>query len=156
MATYIHLTDIEGPCITTGHEGWIKMESWNWTGEREMSGTQQVGLASGITKFDGLEFISPTGSASATLIQKMIEAFHFEEVTIHSIKSVGGKEPEPWYKLILGGVMIASVSQTVDSDTANDVVRLVFRSIDMEIADQELDGSLAGPKAFIHDFSTST
>jgi len=155
MATYIHFDDVEGPCQKVGHEGWIEMEDWTWTAAREMSGGNQIGLASGIPKFEGLSFNATIGSATIAMWQKMLFGTHFGEVLIEATKSVGTEEPEAWLKLRLEHVLVVSIEQSISADEASDAITLSFSKIHMEIADQLGDGSLDTAKEFDYDLTTA-
>lgn len=156
MATYIHFSnDVEGPCQKKGHEGWIEMESWNWSCAREMSGGNQIGMASGIAKFEALSFSATIGSATIAMFQKMLYGVHFDVVQIECTKNVGTTEPEAWLKLKLEHVLVTSISQNIGEDEAGDEVNLTFSQLEMSIADQKKDGSLEAEKTFMYDCTTA-
>jgi type VI secretion system secreted protein Hcp len=156
MATYIHFSnDVEGPCKKAKHEGWIEMESWSWGCARELSGGNQVGLASGIAKFESLTFNATIGSATIAMYQKMLHGLHFDTVLIECTKNVGTTEPEPWLKLKLEHVLVVSINQSIDADTAADDIALAFSQLEMSIADQKTDGTLDTEKTFTYDLTTA-
>lgn len=156
MATYIHFSnDVEGPCKKVGHEGWIEMESWGWSCAREQSGGNQVGLASGIAKFEALNFSATIGSATIAMFQKMLHGLHFDVVQIECTKNVGSTEPEAWLKLKLEHVLVTSISQSIGADEASDDIALAFSQLEMSIADQLKDGTLDTEKTFTYDLTTA-
>ena len=90
MAAFIAFSNkVEGPCQKHDHVGWIELDSWNWSCAREMSGGNQVGWASGVAKFEVLEFTAPVGSATIAMFMKMLNGTHFETVTVHCTKNTG-------------------------------------------------------------------
>ncbi|MGA9572845.1 MAG: type VI secretion system tube protein Hcp [Lysobacterales bacterium] len=156
MATYIHFSnDVEGPCEKKNHEGWIEMDSWGWSCARELSGGNQVGLASGIAKFESLSFQASIGSATIAMYQKMLFGVHFDEVLIECTKNVGTEEPEPWLKIKLEHVLVVEIAQSIDSDTAADDIKLAFSQVEVSIADQKKDGTLDTEKTFTYDLTTA-
>mgnify|MGYP003572295437 CR=1 FL=1 len=156
MATYIHFSnDVTGPCEKKGHEGWIEMESWGWSCAREQSGGNQVGLASGIAKFEALNFSATIGSATIAMFQKMLHGLHFDVVQIECTKNVGTTEPEAWLKLKLEHVLVTSISQSIGADEASDDIALAFSQLEMSIADQKKDGTLDTEKTFTYDLTTA-
>jgi type VI protein secretion system component Hcp len=155
MAEYIWFTGITGPCAKASHEGWIEVTNWGWNCAREASGGNQIGLASGIAKFENLHFEATIGSATIAMFQKMLNGTHFDEVKIECTKNTGGAEPEAWMKVTLKHVLVMSVEQSVESDTANDTVNLSFSQCNVKIADQKGDGSLDTEKEFSYDLTTA-
>lgn len=155
MAAYIHFSnDVKGPCTIKEHEGWIILDSWNWSCAREQSGLQQLGQASGVAKFEPLGFNASIGSATIPMFQKMLNGTHFDEVKVECTKNTGGKIPEVWLSITLKHVLVISISQSVDEDTAADDISLQFTHVEMSIADQKKDGKLDTPKKFIYDVLT--
>jgi len=155
MAAYIHFSnDVKGPCKVKEHEGWIVLESWNWSCAREQSGQQQMGQASGVAKFEPIGFNATIGSATIAMFQKMLDGTHFDEVVIECTKNTGGKVPEVWLKIKLNHVLVISIGQSVDEDTAADDITMQFTKVEMEIADQKEDGKLEAKKRFIYDVLT--
>jgi len=155
MAAYIHFSNsVTGPCEVEEHKGWIVLESWGWSCAREQSGQNQVGLASGVAKFEPLTFNASIGSATVAMYQKMIFGTHFDDVIIHCTKNTGGVIPEVWMKLELKHCLVTSISQAIDEDTAADDVALTFSSFELSIADQKGDGKLDTPKKFAFDLVT--
>ena len=156
MASYITFKDVTGPCEKFEHVGWIEMESWNWSCAREMSGGNQVGWASGIAKFEVLEFTAPIGSATATMFSKMLDGTHFATVSLHCTKNTGEKNPEVWMKLDLFHVLVTSISQEIGEDEASDSISLTFSQCFFEVKDQKADGKLDGKaKEFKYDVTTA-
>lgn len=156
MAAYIHFSDdVSGPCQDHDHEGWIKLESWSWSCAREMSGGNQVGWASGVAKFEVLEFSAPVGSATIAMFMKMLKGTHFDKVMVHCTKNTGQNEPEVWLDLVLEHVLVTSISQEIGEDEAADSVALTFSQLHMQIADQKADGTLDTAKEFKYDVTTS-
>lgn len=156
MATYISFSnDVKGPCNKKGHEGWIEMEDWSWGCEREESGGNQIGLASGIPKFDVLNFNATIGSATIAMYQKMLNGTHFDKVVIEATKNVGAAEPKAWLKLELEHVLVRKIAQSISADEASDSIDLAFSQLHMEIADQKNDGSLEAAKEFQYDLTTA-
>jgi type VI protein secretion system component Hcp len=142
MASYIKFAEVDGPCEQHDHETWIQMESWNWSAAREMSGGNQVGWASGLAKFEVLEFSAPIGSATATMFMKMLSGKHFETVDIECTKNTGETNPEVWLRLNLHHVLVTSISQEIGEDEASDSIALTFSQCEMTIHDQAADGTL--------------
>lgn len=152
MAAYIHFSDsVEGPCTVEGHKGWIILESWNWSCAREQSGQQQLGQASGVAKFEPLGFNATIGSATIPMFQKMLQGVHFSEVNIECTKNTGAPTPEVWLSVKLEHVLVISISQSIDEDTAADDITLQFSKVEMSIADQGEDGKLKAKKTFKYD-----
>lgn len=155
MAAYIHFSDnVKGPCTIKEHEGWIVLESWAWSCAREQSGQQQLGMASGVAKFEPVTFNATIGSATIAMFQKMLHGTHFKEVIIECTKNTGATKPEVWLTLKLEHVLVVNISESVDEDTAADDVSLQFSKLEMSIADQKADGKLDTPKKFIYDVLT--
>ena len=155
MASFIKFADVEGPCERHEHEGWIEVESWNWSAAREMSGGNQVGWASGVAKFEVLEFSAPLGSATATMYAKMMGGKHFDTVDIHCTKNTGEANPEVWLTLLLKHVLVTSISQEVGEDEATDSIALTFSQCEMTLKDQKADGSLDTEVPFAYDVTTA-
>ena len=156
MAALIYFSDdVKGPCMRAGHEGWIEMESWNWSCAREMSGGNQIGWASGIAKFDILEFTAPICSATIAMFLKMLKGTHFANVDIHCIKNVGQEEPEKWLELKLEHVLVTNISQDIGEEEAADTVQLTFSKVHMLIGDQKADGTLETAKEFKYDVTAA-
>lgn len=156
MAAYIFFTDVTGPCKIKDHEGWIVMNNWSWSATREVSGGNQIGLASGVAKFEALTFTAPIGSATMTMFKKMVGGQHFPEVIIHCTKSTGGEDPEVWLTLKLEHVLVTSIEQSVDEDENEDTVAITFSQIEMWIKDQDADGKLGNQIDFIYDLTTAS
>lgn len=156
MAAFIHFSnDVEGPCMRHDHEKWIEMESWNWSCAREMSGGNQVGWASGVAKFEVLEFTAPIGSATIAMFMKMLNGTHFDKVQIHGTKNTGKDEPEVWLELVLDHVLVTSISQEIGEDEAQDTIALTFSQLHMLISDQDAKGKLETAKEFKYDVTTA-
>ena len=155
MASYIKFDDVDGPCMKFEHEKWIEMESWNWSAAREMSGGNQVGWASGLAKFEVLEFSAPLGSATATMFTKMMGGKHFTTVDIHCTKNTGKTNPEVWFTLLLKHVLVTSISQEIGEDEATDSIALTFSECEMELKDQKADGTLDTGKPFAYDVTAA-
>jgi type VI secretion system secreted protein Hcp len=154
MAAYIKFEGVEGPSIIEGHEKWIVMESWNWGAERDVSGGNQVGLASGVARFDRLGFSAPIGSATITMFQKMVTGKHFPTVEIECTKSTGANKPEVWLTLKLEHVLVTKIAQTVDEDENQDEIEIAFSKLEMNIKDQDAAGTLdKSGKDFIYDIT---
>jgi len=152
MSAFIHFSNkVEGPCIKHEHEKWIEMESWSWSCAREMSGGNQVGWASGVAKFEVLEFTAPIGSATIAMFMKMLDGTHFDTVQIHCTKNTGEKFPEVWLDLKLEHVLVTSISQEIGEDEASDTIALTFSQLHMQIKDQKADGKLETAKDFKYD-----
>ena len=156
MAAFIDFSnDVKGPCIKFEHVGWIELESWSWSCAREMSGGNQVGWASGVAKFEVLEFTAPIGSATIQMFMKMLNGTHFDTVVIEGVKNTGEKHPEVWLKLELKHVLVTSISQDVQEEEANDSIALTFSQLHFNLADQKADGSLDKMKDFKYDVTTA-
>jgi len=155
MAEYIWFDGITGPCMKEDHVGWIEMTNWGWSCAREASGGNQIGLASGIAKFENLHFEATIGSATIALFQKMLNGTHFPIVKLDCTKNTGGAKPESWMKVELKHVLVMMVEQSLESDTANDTVNLSFSQVNVKIADQKEDGSLDTEKEFSYDLTTA-
>ena len=156
MAAFIAFSNkVEGPCQKHDHVGWIELDSWNWSCAREMSGGNQVGWASGVAKFEVLEFTAPVGSATIAMFMKMLNGTHFDTVTVHCTKNTGKDEPEVWLDLRLEHVLVTSISQDVSEEEANDSIALTFSQLHMLISDQKADGKLDTAKEFKYDVTTA-
>jgi type VI protein secretion system component Hcp len=156
MAAFIHFSNkVEGPCEKFEHEGWIEMESWSWSCAREMSGGNQVGWASGVAKFEVLEFTAPIGSATIAMFMKMLNGTHFDNVLIHGTKNTGKDEPEVWMDLRLDHVLVTSISQEIGEDEATDTIALTFSQLHMLVSDQDAEGKLEAPKEFKYDVTVA-
>lgn len=156
MAAFIHFSnEVKGPCIKHEHEGWIELDSWNWSCAREMSGGNQVGWASGVAKFEVLEFTAPVGSATIAMFMKMLNGTHFDNVKVHCTKNTGKDEPEVWLDLRLEHVLVTSISQDVSEEEANDTIALTFSQLHMLISDQKADGKLETAKEFKYDVTAA-
>lgn len=142
MAAYIKFDGVDGPSEIKGHEKWIVLDNWGWGAERGVSAGNQIGLASGITKFEALNFTAPIGSASLIMFQKMVDGEHFPKVTIHCTKSTGEGAPKVWLRLDLEHVLVTKITQNVDEDENNDEVELAFSRLEMGIKNQKADGKL--------------
>ncbi len=153
MAQYIWFKDVTGPCDKAQHEGWIEMTNWGWNCAREASGGNQIGLASGIAKFENLHFEATIGSATIAMFKKMLNGTHFDEVKIECTKSTGSAEPEVWMKVYMKHVLVMGVEQSVGSDEANDTINLSFSQVHVLIADQGSDGTLEAEKEFKYDLT---
>lgn len=158
MAAYIHFSNkVEGPCEIKGHEKWIVMESWTWEATREVSGGNQIGMASGVAKFGALQFAAPVGSATIAMFIKMVAGQHFDLVQIECTKNTGALEPEVWLKLELEHVLVTKINQNVTEEEANDDIEIMFSQIKMNIKDQGGDGKLdKSGKDFVYDITTAT
>jgi type VI protein secretion system component Hcp len=158
MAAYIKFDQVEGPCQIDKHEGWIVMDSWNWEAERQVSGGNQIGLASGVAKFGVLSFSAPIGSATVTMFNKMVAGQHFASVLVECTKNTGKEAPEVWLKLKLEHVLVTKIAQTVDEDENQDEIELSFSQVDLRVKDQLGDGTLDSKKEkiFIYDITKAT
>jgi len=153
---YIKFTDVDGPCQIEGHKTWIEITNWGWGCKREASSGNQIGLASGVAKFEDLHFEAPIGSATATLFAKMLKGQHFTDVMIHCTKNTGGDTPEVWMEVNMKAVLVMGIEQTVESDTAVDTVNLSFSQVEVKIKDQKADGKLEeSDKNFSYDLTTA-
>jgi len=158
MSQYIWFEGITGPCRKANHEGWIEMENWGWSCAREASGGNQVGLASGIAKFESLHFTASIGSATIEMFKRMLKGTHFPNVKIECMKSTGADDgkPEVWMKVYMKHVLVMSVEQDVSMDENNDNVNLSFSQVHVMIADQKDDGTLDTEKEFKYDLTAAT
>jgi type VI protein secretion system component Hcp len=156
MSQYIWFEDIKGPCVKAKHEGWIEMENWGWSCAREASGGNQVGLASGIAKFESLHFTASIGSATIEMFRRMLKGTHFKNVKIECTKSTGEGKPEVWMKVYMKHVLVMGVEQDVNMDDNSDTVNLSFSQVHVMIADQKADGTLDSEKEFKYDLTAAT
>lgn len=157
MAAYIKFDGVTGTSIIADHVDWIVMNSWSWGAERDVSAGNQIGLASGVARFDRLAFSAPIGSATATMFGKMVGGQHFTSVMISCTKNTGGDKPEKWMDVKLSHVMVTKITQTVDEDENTDEIELAFTKVEMWIKDQLATGKLNEKGIdFVYDLTKAT
>jgi type VI secretion system secreted protein Hcp len=113
---YLQIAGINGETSTQGLTGYIKIASFNWSGQN--SGKFQAGESSGLPsgRFTGgdFNFVMKTNSASPQLMSACAKGTQFASATLVCRKAIGGSSPVTYLQVQLSPVLVSQFNTGYD------------------------------------------
>ena len=128
MSHYIKIEGLKGNATAQGHDGWIEIDQYRFSGRRSVNTYTGCGSdrATGKPVIGDIHIAKKIDKSSPLLFQHFVNGKNIDEVILDCCQS--GDISDPYQQLTLSNVMISTYTQ--DSDEQTEFLSFDFTKIE--------------------------